>query len=663
MASRSSTKSPAGRLPWLTFGLALVCVGVFAWQERSVRGLDAQVREGLREASAYFSEHPYLEPPPALATRMGDDAIEANRRRFEQAEIQRDAAPIPEGVIRRRQKKLDDRVAASLAPLGELPILDWGVDAQRKDPATLLGHVVFHSGWLHLLGNIGLLVILGFYLESAWGPVLYGLFLVGAAPVTSNTFALLSPEEQRLFVGTSALLAAALGAFAVRFRPLWRDGAWPLLLVTGAVWLLLPVRLGHEPSLFHPFGLVSNLDAAGGVSYPVYGVGFLFGAVAAAALRLLRLEEALVAVGRDARSTRASNPLLERAVEEQAAGHLKQAFALVAQNLEKNPHDSDAALVMWDVAGALGRPADAADAMLRVIREDVRRRDPESAVAHWLELEAAGLSAGADVSLLIRIATLLRLQQRPGAALEALRRALDQADGSTAVASRVAREARELDAQTAEQAAWRALGSAELDYQERRALEQMLGEIHRERSDARHLQRETHEPPVPVEKPGVEEDQRPSPIDLDVNARPFEVREVRPLGLTAGTLELETGDGAKRSLDLSRVEALAVAAVQGLGRKPVIVVDLVLNWMTPVDEPLRLLRMRGDRFDPRRLAPGESSPVEALRTALERLLRASDATPLPDAESVRGRPFASFESLAVYQRDVLMVDDPDADLR
>ena len=102
----------------------------------------------------------------------------------------------------------------------------------------------------------------------------------------------------------------------------------------------------------------------------------------------------------------------------------------------------------------------------------------------------------------------------------------------------------------------------------------------------------------------------------------------------------------------------AFYTVHGIGPKPVILVDLVLNWMTPKNETLRVIRMRGDQFDPRRVLANQGSPTEALRAFVKTVLDRSNATALPDREAALGRPFASFEELAIYQRAVLFVEGP-----
>jgi hypothetical protein len=93
--------------------------------------------------------------------------------------------------------------------------------------------------------------------------------------------------------------------------------------------------------------------------------------------------------------------------------------------------------------------------------------------------------------------------------------------------------------------------------------------------------------------------------------------------------------------------------VKGLRPKPVVIVDLVGNWMAPADEPLKVIRLRSDRFDPRKLVPGESAGFQALKIWIGKLVAQSGAVPLPDATAVAGEPFPTFESLEAYEREVL----------
>lgn len=91
----------------------------------------------------------------------------------------------------------------------------------------------------------------------------------------------------------------------------------------------------------------------------------------------------------------------------------------------------------------------------------------------------------------------------------------------------------------------------------------------------------------------------------------------------------------------------------GLAAKPVILLDLLSSHSEVGEGPLRLVRLRSDRFDPRRLAAG-ATPLDAFRTFLNLLATNTNAA-LPDPESYRGGPFARFADLESWQREVLRV--------
>ena len=70
-------------------------------------------------------------------------------------------------------------------------------------------------------------------------------------------------------------------------------------------------------------------------------------------------------------------------------------------------------------------------------------------------------------------------------------------------------------------------------------------------------------------------------------------------------------------------------------------------------EPLRVIRIRSDRFDPRTWVAEAGSAVEALRSFLAEIAASAHADALPSAEAVAGTPFAMFDSLDAYQAGVL----------
>lgn len=673
-ADLRETDAALRRTPWLTFALALACAGAFFYARMTALEVDAVVDTHLASAEEYFRSHPYLEPPPLLERRISREDAAGLHAAWDEERLARSAPPIPERIQAREQAELDRTVEAAEHRIEELPTRSWGVRATERAPATFLTHVLFHGGWPHLIGNGVLLVLLGIYLEGSWGAAI--LSCVATASAIGGAFAFTSqnPGYSEPFIGTSGLLAGLFGAFLVRFAGARREVPFGLVLLLTPLVLGLPVWFGLGWSIARGAGGVSaEVGAFNPAGWALVG-GFLAGGVAALVVRLLGLERVVQSAEADAELRgRGADPQLERALQERAAGNLDEAFNLLSGVLRRRPDDFAASLALWEVANDLGRPRAAAAAGFRVVREELQRGDGDAAVAHWLEVRACGLDADAAPALLMRVAPLLRDAGQPEEAARALRAALHRAHeaGGTNLAARVAREAAELDPATAREAIWQALGSLDLDIQERQELESLLGVIQPELYEGE----EEAAPPADFEPvatvsaadlvaPGEDTElpierlpeTRPDPIDLDDRNRSLELVKAVPVDLDDEGLQIELEGGRKKRVRFDRVEAVAVAAVDGIGPRTVIVVDLVLNWMLLTAEPLRVIRLRTDCFDPRRLVAGSTEPLDALRVLVERLLEATDAIPLPDLQSARGQPFAAFQSLAKYQADVLMIE-------
>jgi tetratricopeptide (TPR) repeat protein len=135
--------------------------------------------------------------------------------------------------------------------------------------------------------------------------------------------------------------------------------------------------------------------------------------------------------------------------------------------------------------------------------------------------------------------------------------------------------------------------------------------------------------------------------------RSAKVLEGVPLGIGEEALEVEIDGRGVGRIPYSRIEALAVAAVSGLSARPVLVMDLVLNWKADPAEPLKLIRIKGNLFDPLSLAPEAESPLHALKEIIATIADRSGAECLPDSAAVAGDPFRRFQDLAQYEQAIL----------
>lgn len=144
----------------------------------------------------------------------------------------------------------------------------------------------------------------------------------------------------------------------------------------------------------------------------------------------------------------------------------------------------------------------------------------------------------------------------------------------------------------------------------------------------------------------------PMPDVADPPSRRIKALDAVPISADERWIEIDVDSRGKSKLPLGRIEAIALAAVVGLASRPVLIVDFVLNWAENPDEALKVIRLRSDRFDPRRFEQDAATPLQALLTWLKRIQAASGALCLPSREMLEGR-FARFDSLDAYAGEVL----------
>lgn len=208
-----------------------------------------------------------------------------------------------------------------------------------------------HGGWMHLIGNMWFLWLAGFVLEDVWGRWLYSLFYLIAGAAALQFYAWSNPGSLTPTLGASGAVAALMGAFLVRFPKMKIEMAWiwwfsiAKLLRTGnpfrmfcfqasAFWLL-PLWLGTEILYGTLFG------SSSGVAHWAHVGGFLFGAMAALAIRHSGIEhktnkaiEEKLAWSNDAE--------LEQASGMMDHGQFPEALALLTHYVAAKPGSLDA---------------------------------------------------------------------------------------------------------------------------------------------------------------------------------------------------------------------------------------------------------------------------------------------------------------------------------
>jgi membrane associated rhomboid family serine protease len=567
--------------------------------------------------------------------------------------------------------------------------------------AALFGHLLLHDGWLSLLGTFFFVAAAGPALEARLGRRLVLGSYLATGLAGAALFAATHADAETPWLGASAAVAGWLGLLAVSARGQHADllgaaaGRAGSLLAPG--WALAALWLGGQLAggLGDASALVVSLGSFG------FGAALAFGLEKSGMVERDASEAPAAAASRravpqhpaqlEALLGEAADPAIARTylAQAEADGRRDSARAVVTERLREamEGRRREAAVALWCALAATGSlPTSSTDKLLQLASWVRAAGHPgEGAAALHAALASADAAAAAKIARSAR-------RSDPVICYRAAERALEGADlgasDKTALEGLRLEAAREVAARgvilvptsaaaaaPAPSAAPRPRSTPEAAVRApaaapgpRRAL--AFGEAIELAPEPAFV------PPAPAPLPDPErsgeaafldafhaalhadaEPESPSePKDERPPLRVLRVREAAPTALEGDTLVVEVpGRGAIR-LRLTRIHAVALAGVRGIseraGDKPVLLVDLCLSAEGEPD--LQVLRLRSDRFDPRRLAPGaETSPLKALRAFVAALATAAHAPLLP-AEDVAGEaPLRIFADLATYEREVL----------
>jgi len=369
--------------------------------------------------------------------------------RDEGAERAGDRIVLPPRLQARSQARLDALIdEAHRVRLEMDPVWRFGVQGGSSPPRNYLAHAFVHEAWTGLALVVVMVILAGAPLERVWGSLFFGVFALGALPLTASIHRLLEPGGGLPWHGGAGLVGAVLGAYFVR-------GLGGHFLLPG--WLLLPVWLGLEVFVVREFWL----DDLAGVPWATLSSSIGLGALVAGGTRLLGVESKLDAhIG--SRSETGLNPILARAARLRTDGDPHQAFELVQAAWRDDPRDEDVARVFFEIAVEVGRPQAAANAILPSLGRLLRQGEVSRALAWWLPLARVEAEVDIEATAALRLGEALLDSGHPDEALFSLRRALS-AGVSSAQATRIVRVARDLDEELTRRAAQIALADPSLD--------------------------------------------------------------------------------------------------------------------------------------------------------------------------------------------------------
>jgi membrane associated rhomboid family serine protease len=352
------------RTPWVS--LVLIAINVLVFAVVSLGGQQAEVEQNVqargKEVVRYLREHPYLELPAPLDRRVSD----AERQQLESARkaIVRAGRMPADWEVQKQQEHFDEMVADLFAQIRSSPIHRCGLIPAHPDALHFLTSMFMHGGWLHLIGNMFFLYLTGFFVEDAYGRILYPILYILSGVAAAAVQIIHSPGSETPMVGASGAIAGIMGAFLVRYARRRIVFLWiPFFFIPVFVRRIRVPAFVYLPFWFFGQVFISEMAGDSGVAVWAHIGGFVFGFLTALLIAVFGIETKYIDPAIERQVGGSENTGLLRAVEAGARGDLAEARRATGQVLREDPGNLDALRYAYTVAlssndpGEIGRHA------------------------------------------------------------------------------------------------------------------------------------------------------------------------------------------------------------------------------------------------------------------------------------------------------------------
>ena len=592
------------RLPWVTITLIALNVVLFLGVGLKAASIERRAIRQLERVFEYWRKHPYLQIPPALLRESLSPREQEQVKRLREAFQQ--AAPKDAEEREHQQGELNRLAQEAFATRDEHPFFSWGLIPAHPTLLAFITCMFMHAGWLHLLSNMFIFFLSGPAVEDVYGRPLFAALYLGGGVIASLVHIAIFPASQVPVVGASGAIAAAMGAFMVRFARTRIRFFYVLFLIRGGTftapaWFMLGLWLLQQ--LFY----ASLVTEGSGVAYAAHAGGFLAGAVAALVIKRLGVEEKVVNPAIEKELSVQQHPALEEGMALLVRGELEAAREALGRALADEPRNPDIHLALWQTYVNEKRGGEGVRHIQAVIDHELRSGEYQLALEHWRELRRHADASGSARSRW-RLAAGVAAAN-PEAEIEILRTLIGD-PSAEALGDKAARRLEALGVRAEPLAA---------------------------------------PPPTPPDEPVLAREEPDFAQGAGEEPPVFEIEVVIPEARNEDGLLLRGGDTGTELAAFSSVAALAAAGITGEG-KPYLLIDLI----TAERGGVRVLRLVSSHFDPRQVVGRpDLSPLNALRQLLAGIVSASGARVVAGREGIEGGRFPMFESVNAYEETVL----------
>ena len=472
------------RLPWVTFSILAICFVVHLFVYFGQRQDNSVLQGSAREFIEYYIEHPYLEfseeTREVLFNGVDEEQFEQVVAYYRQT-VRRPSA----SVVEEEQETLDKLAAKFVGVINDSPFRKYGFIPANQKPVTLFTYMFFHGGWLHLIGNLLFLYLMGPFIEDLWGRPIYAAFYLLVGMLSALLYAQHYPNFTGPLIGASGAIAGVMGAFLIKYWKIKLNFFYfviPFFRGTfqAPAWLMLPLWVLLE--LFNARIMDSLSSEGGGVAHWAHVWGFVLGMGFAFALTFTKFEEKYIQPKIEAKLHTEDRLLdvVSQAIRQKNLGMIHEGYALLLEEARTNAWRKDVVETLWDFGKEMGDPTEAASEFKKMIEKEIRQDQLTSAVDHFKDLQQ--YCPGASLSPLYQYSLIKQLIEERDFELarQYTEELLDTIDGGTSplVLQKLAGIARDLGASLADRVFQLCLRHPEVPDETKDSLRQELAALH-----------------------------------------------------------------------------------------------------------------------------------------------------------------------------------------
>ena len=631
------------KLPWVTFFIMAVCLIVHIMTIGAMDRLEEKGTAILQEMFEYYAQHPYLQLDPEvkkiiLPNLTNEEALSQelfNKYKREGNE------PVDEETRAEQQEELNRMTREFKELLDGIPYRKWGLTPARKTLPGFFTYMFLHSGWLHLIGNLFLLYLCGPFIEDRWGKIIYTPFYLLGGIFSAFMFSVHYPTFDGPLIGASGAVSAVMGAFLITN---WKTKIHFFymfsFLIRGTfsapAWLMLPIWVLMEFFNARVMDSINTGGGGGGVAHWAHVWGFVFGAVIAAGMKYLKIEEKYInpIIQAETRYVNPSYARYEEAADLRNAGKIDEAYEALKEAARLDGADAEVVEAYWHMSLEKGQAPEAAPRFSRFIRKETITGQLDMAYNHYRQLkEALPGAVISNQSLLVLMEYLVQRDEKKEAGLLAaeISRAID-VNAPAGLLLQFSDLALQLDPALAERAIVFCEGHLDIPGSKKAELKAKLAAAKaRKIADA---------PPEPAPFPG------PENANITITVTP-----VVPLEMKGSVMTVKLEKVGARALPLNKIKAISSAHITSQGERKFLLIDLFLDdpAAPPPNNAVRTVRILSLHFNARAFFPEIYNPVEAYRKFIATLLQCSSARPHPDPETARLVKVNAFPTIKAYE--------------